>query len=243
MEHDDLEKKFRDIIRNDQSELNEEEIESKELIWGKLELPQKEKRIFPFWKIAASILFLISIGSLLFFMNQNNLQDRQFAQLNEELIEAQNLLKSVEFELTQLKSKQNTDLKTEEITIEKESPKIVELVKKEIIEKLIYQRDTVFIETNPVNTEIIKLVRDTVFIEVPIKETPKFVDIETDEKNQNDQLEKEKKKSQKMEFVFGKKTISKPGKQSSIIFNDTELAKKTVKSTRSNVLIFPLNNN
>ena len=243
MEQDDLDKKFRDFLKNDDSALNEQELESKEIIWGQLDLPQKERRIFPFWQMAASLLFLMSIGLVLFFNNKTNLQNQQFTQLQEELMELKKTLNSAEQELAQVKSTQNTNLKIDEIPSSNESPQIVEVVKKEFIEKLVYQKDTVFVESNPLVKETIKLVQDTVFIEVPMKRTPKLVDLETDEKPKIDPIKSVKKKSKKMEFVFGKKTIPKPKKQSPFLFNESGFAKKTEKNKSSNVLLIPLNKN
>ena len=105
MEHNDMDEKFRDLIRNDDSDLNEQERSSKEAIWERIDSPQKERIIFPFWQIAASVLLLLLGGAAWLFTNKINQQNQHFAQIEKELLETKNSLQTVQQELVLLEAK------------------------------------------------------------------------------------------------------------------------------------------
>ena len=251
MEHDDLDKKFRDLLQNDNAELNEQERLSKEAIWEEIATPKTEKRIFPFWQIAAAVLLLLLGGTSWVFTNKINLQEQHFAELQKELLETKKSLQTVQQDFAQLESTNN--YKIENNTIPKVNPtkEVVEVLKKEYIENVVYVRDTVFLEKNILPNlsaekpeENIRLVRDTVFIEVPAKQPARLVDLEKQEESLQEKILKKKKKSQKMEFVFGKKPLEKPAKKNPLIFlNESEVAKKTNENPKRNVITIPINNN
>lgn len=251
MEHDDLDKRFRDLIQGDDSYLNEQERNTKEAIWNQIDKPQKEKRIFPFWQIAAAALLLLLIGTSWLFSNKIKNQNLHFSALQKELLETKNSLETVQQEFTKLELTTNNKLKNNTLSKVNQAKEVVEVLKTEYVENVIYIRDTLFLEKNILPQERIKLIRDTVFIEVPAKQAKRFAGLDTKEETSKEKSSVSdpskrliKNKSQKIEFVFGKKTLDKPGQKSPyFLINETELAKKTDKDNKSNLFIIPINNN
>ena len=251
MEHDDLDKRFRDLIQNDDSEMNDQERDSKEAIWGEIVTPKKERRIFPFWQIAAAVLLLLLGGTSWFFTNKFNNQKQHFAQLEKELLETKKSLETTQQAFANLDASNNIDLENNTIPKINQPKELVEILKKEYVEKVVYVSDTVFLEKNILpnfsadkTEEKIQLVRDTVYIEVPAKQPTRLVDLETKEKTLKENFSKKKKKPNKLEFVFGKKPLQKPAKKSPLILiNESEVVRKTDKNTKSNVITIPINNN
>jgi len=258
MEHDELDKRFRDLIQNDNSEMNEQERLSKEAIWEEIDSPKKERRVFSsalwadrFWQIAAAVLLLLLGGTSWFFINKINSQELHFAELQKELLETQNSLQTVQHDFAQLELTNKLNFKNNTPTELNQPKEVVEVLKKEFIEKVVYVNDTVFLEKNILPSlsadkaeERIQLVRDTVYIEIPAKQPARLVDLEKKEATPKDKFSKKKKKSQKMEFVFGKKTLEKPAKRNPLILiNGSEVAKKTDKNIKNNVITIPINNN
>lgn len=238
MEHDDLDKRFRDLIQNDDVHLNEQELNSKEAIWERMDKPQKERRVLPFWQIAAAVLLLLLGGTSWFFTNKIDQQNQYYAAVQKELLATKNSLQTVQQEFAKLAPATNNKFENNMFPKVNQPREVVEVLKKEYIEQVVYVRDTVFLVKHILPQEKIKLVRDTVIIEVPTKQPTRFVDLETPPKRQK------KKKSQKMEFVFGKKQLNKPTQKSPLILiNETEVAKKTDKNNKSNVFTIPINNN
>lgn len=258
MEHDDLDKRFRNLIQNDDSHLNEHERDSKAAIWDRIDTLQKERRIFPsaplsdrFWQIAAAVLLLLLGGTSWFFTNKVNQQNQHFAQLEKELLATKNSLQAVQQDFAQLELNQQSNLKNNTLPRINQPKEVVEVLKKEYVENVVYVRDTVFLEKNilpnlPADKagERIHLVRDTVYVEVPALRPARLVDLEKEEETPKEKIFKKKKKSQKMEFVFGKKPLDKPSKKSPLILiNEAEVAKKPNRGNKSNVFTIPLNNN
>ena len=63
MEHNEMDKLFRNIINDDNSELKGEEIISKENIWNELDVPNR-KRKFHFWKSICTLTNIFEIFKL-----------------------------------------------------------------------------------------------------------------------------------------------------------------------------------
>jgi len=244
MEQDDLDKMFRDLIQNDKSELNEQERNSKKAIWDEIGMPKKEKKIFPFWQVAAAVLLLLLGGTSWFFINKINQQNTHFAQLEKELLLARKSLQTVQHQFATLEANMGSESYNNEI-VNDEIAKVeaVTVLQKEVVEKIVYLKDTVFLEKNIAQKEVIQLVRDTVFIEVPVKRPMRLVDLDTLKKEDfpREKFSKKKKKSQKMEFVFGKKPLEKPSKKNQLILiNDSGIAKKSERNNKSNVFTIPI---
>lgn len=240
MEHNEMDKLFRDIINNDKSELKEEEIISKENIWNELDVPNR-KRKFHFWKIAAVILFFLWGGTAWFFTNKIN-QEKQFSnQLEKSYDEVKNSLSSIQIQLEQTKINTKGENLEPNISDIKEEFSTIPTPEKEIIEKLVFVNDTIFINESIPLEQLVQVIKDTVFIEVPIQAPIKISQNENEKEIPNEKNLKEKMPS-KIEFVFGKKPLKKPTQQNKlIIINENEVAKKTNK-TNSNLISIPIKN-
>lgn len=246
MEQDDLDKMFRDLIQNDKSELNEQEQLSKKAIWEEIAMPKKRKKIFPFWQMAAAVLLLLLGGTSWFFINKMNNQETHFAKLEKELLATKKSLQTVQQEFAKLETSKNPEINNNEIAKnEAAEVEVVTVLQKEFIENIVYVRDTFFIEKNIAAEEKIQLVRDTVFVEVPAKQPTRLVNLDTLEKKDlpKEKFSQKKKKPQKMEFVFGKKPLEKPVKETpSFLINGSEVAKKTRKKVKEHKINIPINN-
>lgn len=241
MEHNEMDDLFRKIIKNDNSDLQKDEVISKKTIWNELEVNQS-KKMYPFWRIAAIILFFLWGGTAWFFSNKLNHEKNIFAQLESHHEEVKNSLSAIQEELESFQFSNNQNYnedKTEmEIPIKSQEVESPPIAKIEVIEKIKLVHDTIFIQPNITTQEIVQIVRDTVFITIP--ETG-----ETKLANKEDQLIPEKMPTptpSKIEFVFGKKPLKKPTQQNKlIIINENEVAKKTSKKN-SNLISIPLKN-
>ena len=235
MEHNELDNLFRKSIQGDDSDLNEKELASKKNIWEGLELPQK-KRIFPFWKVAAAVLLLMLGGTSWFFSNKINQQQNDFAQLEMRYNNIKTSLDFVQKELEQT----NLSLAEQKINVllKKNNQEKNMKVQKEYMDRVVYVSDTVLVEKNILPNEKIKLVRDTIYIEVPAKVPSKMVDMNIQKEAPLEKAKGQKKPS-KVEFVFDKKALEKP-KQKRKYFNvrDTDVANKNKKRKP----IIPINN-
>ena len=240
MEHDEMDKLFRNIINEDNFELNDLEKNSMKGIWNQIDVPER-KNNFHFWKIAAAILFFLWGGTAWFFSNKINQEKQIFSQLQQNYDEVKNSLTSVQLQLDQANTiAQNENIKPFEQEEKNEMP-LSHPIQKEVFEKIVFVHDTIFVNQNISPTQLIHVAKDTVFIEVPIKASFKMTEFEN-------QLEapKEKKSTQKIpskiEFVFGKKPLKKPVQQNkSIIIKDIGIAKKTNKSN-SSLITIPIKN-
>lgn len=235
MEHNELDDLFRKSIQGDDSDLNEKELASKKNIWETLEPPRK-KRIFPFWKVAAAVLFLMLGGMSWFFSKKINQQQNDFTQLEERY---NNIKTSLDFAQNALRNKSTTIAQQKVNVLPKEKKKDVHVIeKKEYVDRVVFVSDTVFLEKNNNPEEKIKLVRDTIYIEVPVKAPSKMVELEIPNEGLEETV-KRKKKPSKVEFVFDKKALEKP-KQKRRYFNvkDTDVASKKKKRKP----IIPINN-
>ena len=97
MEHNELDKLFRDIIRKNDANLSKKEQSGKEEVWQKLELPNKRK-VFPIWKIAAAILLLLLCGTSFIMLGKINKQEQRYAQLAQEHLKTKEALLLLEKE-------------------------------------------------------------------------------------------------------------------------------------------------
>ena len=154
MEHNEMDDLFRKMIKEDISELNDQERVSKIDIWNELDVPSR-KRNFHFWKIAAAILLLLWGGTGWFFSNKINHKKQEFTQLQNNYEEVKNKLTSLEFtykseELANKIIKEN--LKEPNKTTETST---IPVIQKEVIEKIVLVHDTIFINQNIYLTSVI----------------------------------------------------------------------------------------
>jgi len=241
MEPNELDKLFRDVIHNDASELSPKEKKSKSEIWEQLDLPNKDTAVsFPFWKIAAGILFLLLGGSIGIMLNNLNQQKTKFAQLEQDFQAVKNELFEVEQKLATteklMNASQSETIPTELI------PTTNTIIEKELVDRIVSVRDTVWVEKIVSAKEKIRLVRDTVFVEVPAKSPARWTSHETKTPVKKDSIQ-QKKRPSKVEFVFGKKEMKKPVQKESIFLWKTDVAKKTKKKKRKNAIFSIPDNN
>ncbi len=240
MEHNEMDELFRKIIKEDNTGLTDQERVSKVDIWNELDVPSR-KRNFHFWKIAAVIMFLLWGGTAWFFSKKINHKKQAYTQL-------QNNYEKVKDKLTSLELTYNNNAITNKIekVNSNESNRItgnsvVPTIQKEVIEKIVLVRDTIFINQNISPKQLVQVVKDTVFIEVPVKVPFKMTEL----KNKKEQIPKKQptpKTPSKVEFVFGKKPLMKPTQQNKLILiNENEVAKKTTK-TNSSLIKIPIKN-
>lgn len=240
MEHNEMDDLFRKIIKDDNTELNDQERVSKVDIWNEIEVPSR-KRNFHFWKIAAVILLLLWGGTGWFFSKKINHEKLAYTQLQNNYEEAKNKLSSLELTynneaIANKKEKENLN-EADKIT----KTSIAPTIQKEVIEKIVLVHDTIFIKQNISPKQIVQVVKDTVFIEVPVKAPFKMTELKN-EKNPTPKNQPTPKAPSKIEFVFGKKPLKKPSQQSKLILiNENEVAKKTTK-TNSSLIKIPIKN-
>jgi len=235
MEHNELDDLFKKSIQGDDSVLNEKELASKKNIWEALEPPQR-KRVFPFWKMAAAVLLLILGGASWFFSKKINQQQKDFTQLEERY---NNIKTSLDFVQKELE-KTNSSLAQQKINIlPKESSQEKNIItQKEFVDRVVYVSDTVLVENEIISNEKVQLVRDTIYIEVPVKAPSIMVELEKPNEGIEETVKKKKRPS-KVEFVFDKKALEKPKqKRKYINVKDTDVANK--KKKRKSII--PINN-
>ncbi len=240
MEHNEMDDLFRKIIKEDNTELNDQERASKIDIWNEIEVPSR-KRNFHFWKIAAAILLLLWGGTGWFFSKKINHEKYAYTQLQNNYEEVKNKLTSLELadynEAIANKIEKENSKESDEIT----ETSIAPIIQKEVIEKIVLVHDTIFINQNISPKQLVQMVKDTVFIEVPIKAPFKMTELKN-EKEQKPKNQPTPKTPSKIEFVFGKKPLKKPTQQNRlIIINENEVAKKTTK-TNSSLIKIPIKN-
>ncbi|MCP3932034.1 MAG: hypothetical protein GY705_23420 [Bacteroidetes bacterium] len=221
MEHNKLDALFRNMIRNDDTGLNEQEIISKENVWNQLDVFARKGR-FHFWKVAAVVLFLLLGGTSWMMI----MQQEKFALLQQDFLNAKNALAVIENKLSETTVSKNNNLTALSDNKEPETITSTKL-QKEYIEKLIYVRDTIWTEKNAPPIENIKFVRDTIFIKVPTTAPTKWAKLEVPETN----MAKKQKQPSKVEFVFGKKPFKKPIQKNNFIINDSGIVEKTEKQS------------
>lgn len=226
MEHNEMDDLFRKIIKEDNTELNDQERVSKIDIWNEIEVPSR-KRNFHFWKIAAVILLLLWGGTGWFFSNKLNDDQQAYAQLQNNYEEVNNKLNTLQFtynqEATANKIGKENAKESDEIVETSNAP----IIQKEVIEKIVFVHDTIFINQNISPKQLVQVVKDTVFIEVPIKAPFKMTELKN-EKDPTLEGKSNKKTPSKVEFVFGKKPLKKPSQQHNLIrINESGIAKKS----------------
>jgi len=243
MEQDKLDDLFRNIIREDDTALNEEERASKEVVWNRLELPKKKSRL-DFWKIAAAILFLLLSGTMALLMNHQQMEGQRFSHLELELKKTKHALHLLEGKLNESEIALNENLKS---TIENSKIETTDnsIPESKTIEKIVMIHDTIWIGKNIKINEHVRLVKDTVFIEVPAKSPAQWVNETIKEESIEEEIDKKKitkkkKYPSKVEFVFGKKPLAKPKQKLDLFLNESEFAKKEKK--KGDLITIPINN-
>ena len=226
MEHNKMDDLFRKIIKEDNTELNDQERASKIDIWNELEVPSR-KRNFHFWKIAAAILLLLWGGTAWFFSNKINHDQLAYTQLQINYEEIKDKLTTLEFtykeEAIENKIEKENLKELDEIVEASNTP----IIQKEVIEKIVLIHDTIFINQNISPKQLVKVVKDTVFIEVPVKAPFKMTELKN-EKDPTLEGKPNKKSPSKVEFVFGNKPLKKPTQQHKLIrINESGVAKKS----------------
>ena len=241
MEQDKLDDLFKKILADDTADLNASERATKEDVWDRLDIPTKEQKDrFHFWKIAATILFLLLGGTAWMMNRQLNRQEANFAKLQTEFKATQSSLQMVK---NQLQQKDEQVAAANIASKEKETPKeVLAEQPTAYIETVVLVKDTVWIkESNPI-VETTKLVRDTVYIEVPAKAPTKWTSLEEGEEKQGDlEIVKTEKRPSQVEFIFGPKPLSAPTQKSNLIQFDSGVAKKT-KEEKTGITTISINN-
>lgn len=241
MEPNELDKLFREVIHNDASEITEKEKSSKVEIWKELDLPTKNKKIvFPFWKVAGGILFLVFSGCLWLMLNNLQHQKANYAQLEEDYREIKKELFLIEQKAIGAKKIMNDH--PSEIIAKEEIITKNTIIEKEFIDRIVSVRDTVWIEKMMDRKETIKLVRDTIFIKVPAKTPARWTNLEEKKTVKEDSI-LSKKKPSKIEFVFDKEEIKKPIQEESLFLWKSEFAKKQKKKKSKNAIFSVPDNN
>lgn len=232
MEQEKVDDWFKKQIEEDFRPLSEEERLAKSRVWAALDVPQKERRIFPIWKIAAAILFLLWGGTVCVYQIQSQEKQVNMAQLTTELHQANEELMAVKQQLQNLeKENKKQAVYATTAPIEMGEDKI------QIIEKQTIIRDTVFVHAPVHIQEKVRMVRDTVFVEVPVEAPVQLV------KSETKPLQKtaKERKPKKIQFVFDKPSLPKPQQKNTIRFlNEGQMAKKT--KNNHGQLVIPIQN-
>lgn len=241
MEQDKLDDLFRNIIQENQEDLNEAELNSKESVWDRLDIHKKGSP-FPFWKIAAALLFLIFSGAMIFNSYNRQQEKNRYIQLETELRQTKAALLATEAQLSDskeaLQKSTSSIVKSVEVDSKEKAPS-----RYTTIERVVTIHDTLWIEKAQKVNEVIKLVTDTVFIEVPTTAPSQWVN-ETSKEEKAIAIDEEikeikkKKTPSKVEFVFGKKPLPKRSIKINSFSKEGELARKK----DNNLITIPFNN-
>ena len=220
-----LDQLFGRLLREDERPMSSEEQQAKNRVWKQLQ-PVAKRRVFPFWKVAVAVLLLLLGSSSIGLWTQ--LGERQMAleQLQQELKATQQNLDEVQAQLADRPGSIAPAPSSE-------APQVVveEKVKTEYVEKLVYQRDTLWLMPEQVVEQVVQVVRDTVFVEVPQAKGAQYASQEATEDSIKMDA-KARKRPSKVEFVFRKKAPKKPSKVSDFIIIDSGVAKKQHKDKK-----------
>ncbi|MEM1324714.1 MAG: hypothetical protein AAGI23_02110 [Bacteroidota bacterium] len=215
MNNKKLDKQFRDLIQNDDLELNQMEQAAKEAIWQSLERPASSNTTA--WKAAVGILLML-LG-ILFGVMQRKIAHQNTAR--EQLQEAWQVTKD---SLSQMAlSNQRLERYIENLSEEPSTPtsetKIIISYRDKYIDRIIEQRDTLLIEKLLTQSPDTVTVRDTIWIEVSPRP---IADATTDQ---------QREQPSKVEFLFDKKSSDQKYKLP-IYFNERAVAKKQNKGNQ-----------
>ncbi len=236
MEHNDLDKIFKEQIEQDSTELSFEELQSKEAIWDSLEITQEGQEPVRtigakrWWALAAALFFLCFGGGLINMYSKLQTQTAKYNNIEQDYNQVVQEFRSVKDQLQQLDQKM--DVRIEQGRNQKiETIVTAPQVEPQYIEKVIYVKDTVYSIQRIEQVATVEYIRDTIFIKEQNEEIGKSsmsIAINPDQ----DDAEKSKapiKTSQpkKVEFVIGNKSIEKPNTEKfDIRINGTNVASK-----------------
>lgn len=236
MEPKEFDKIFREQIEQDSSDMSFDELEAKGKVWDTLDIheadqtPVRSLGSRKWWSLAAALLFLIFGAGIKNMYNKLETQNAKYSEMEQEYKKVANEFKLVRDQLVKLDSKlddqKETDLKQMETSIA-----AVPIAQPQIIEKIIYVKDTIYSIQQIEQVASVEYIRDTVFI---IEKNEKVVDQPTmlveseSENNKENEAPVKKSKSKKVEFVIGneKKIESPKSNRFDIQINGTSVASK-----------------
>lgn len=210
MNNEQLDKQFRNFLRNDDSELTPKELNAKENIWQALDRPKSSSAWI--WKVAVVILLLL-LGAV-FGLLQNKVahQTAQHQQLQLALMAARDSLQQAKGQLQQSESQLATFEQQQFKSSTKEQSTTIIKYQDKYIDRIIEQKDTILIEKVRLQAPDTVVVRDTVWVQVPITIASTTPD-------------QQKKQPSKVEFLFNKPP-SKSKYKLPIYINEQAVAKK-----------------
>lgn len=239
MEPRDLDKIFRDHIENDSSELNQEELQSRESIWEKLDINHEKdekilsmpaKRKFNTLLRAAAVLLLLGLGGLSATLyNKLQMQNEKYQALENEYNQVGEDVANLSTQIQALDQKMSAKLSEDQLqnaaadfaSVEDQQSTVV-TVEKQYIEKTIYVKDTSVRSSE--QPAIVQVIRDTVYIKQELEPSTIASQSKPEEINTETEVNQ---KPKKVEFVFGKKAIEEPKKDKiRIQFNCKDIARK-----------------
>lgn len=232
MEPNELDKIFKDQIENDSSDLNFEELGSKNSIWGKLEVNQVDAKDTPvqksnqWWKIVAGLL-LLGLGTISAVLcSKLQTQNQKYYALENEYKQVGKQVGELTSQIKLLDLKMSEKLSNESIATNESIKPIPISVDTQYIEKTIYRKDTIITIQKIQQPEVIRYIKDTIIIKEVVPTSPIIATTPRNEQEENNTVT-ETKKPKKVEFVFGKKPIKKPEKKGiQFQLNGSDVARK-----------------
>jgi len=238
MEHNELDKIFREQLEQDSIDLNYEELQSKESVWNGLEINKEEKAPIKkltqkrWWLLAAALLLLAFGASTIGMLNRLKTQTVAYDKMEKEYDKVAKEFLYVKKQLQTLDQKMEVKMQ-EEINQIKESVALNTEANPQIVEKIIYSKDTIY-SIQKVEQKIEQIVkteyiRDTVFIKLPVaeKDTQEIMIAESSEISEGKILTKNTQPS-KVEFIINNKSTLETPKTEKFSFkiNGTNVVRK-----------------
>lgn len=191
--NEQFDKQFRDLIQNDDADLNQAEQEAKQRIWSSLK-PPKSANVWR-WKLAVGILLLLFGMMLYLWQNEVMQQRKENQELQQALIETKNALAQATLDQQQLQQQIKVPAPlTVAPTIE--STTIIEYRDK-YVDRIIEKRDTLLVEKQLLSPPITIVTRDTIIVRDTVwLQRPRAI------ANANDSSQKS---PTGVEFIFGEK--------------------------------------
>lgn len=237
MEPSDLDKIFRDQLEEDTSELNLEELDSKESVWDALDIneevqttvnPNNSKK---WWLLAATLLLLtFGAGTIQMYdklrthVIEFKKMEREYKKVNNEF----NIIKNQLAQVNENMTAQIESLKNQEQEVVTTAPK----VETQYIETIVYVKDTVYSIERINQPASVEYIRDTIFVkeQKPSNENTALIIASSADQKQEYEKEtpsKEIVKPKKVTFVIGKEPIEKPKTEKfQIQVNGSAIARK-----------------
>jgi septal ring factor EnvC (AmiA/AmiB activator) len=236
MEPKEFDKIFREQIEQDSSDFSFEELEAKEKVWDTLDIneadqaPVKSLANRKWWLLAAALLFLIFGSGIMNMFSRLQTQSERYSKMEQEYKKVADEFKSVRDQLAKLDTKLDDQKEVEQKQVES-IVSAIPAASPQIIEKVIYVKDTIYSIQQVEQVANVEYIRDTIFVieknEELENQPTMLVDSESKNKIEIEASAKENK-PKKVEFVIGnKKKIEAPkSNRFDIQFNGTSVASK-----------------